>query len=89
MGRDNQTHVKQVKAKIRRQIARHVKTLYPDCVADFIGQQGHAAKTGRTFGFRVLDNGGKYRSNIVWVNPNYDGEINEAWVRYEVDSSNR
>lgn len=88
MGRDNQKHSKQTKAKVRRQISRHVKQLFPDCVADFIGQEGHAAKVGRTFGFRLLDSGGKYRSNIVWVDPTYEGEITAAWVSSAVDSSN-
>ena len=88
MGRDSQQGAKRKKANIRRRIAQHVKSLYPGCVAEFIGQGGHAAKVSRTFGFRVLDGRGKYRSNIVWVDPTYEGEINEAWVRHAVDSSN-
>jgi hypothetical protein len=88
MGRDSRKRAKQTKTDIRRRIARHVKSLDPGCVADFLGQGGRAAKVGRTFGFRVLDGGGKYRSNIVWVDPTYEGDINEAWVRRAVDSSN-
>jgi hypothetical protein len=89
MGRDSQKHANRTKAGIRGQIARHVQSLYPGCVAEFIGQGGHAAKASRTLGFRVLDSRGKHRSNIVWVDPTYEGEINEAWVRRAVDSSNR
>jgi hypothetical protein len=42
----------------------------------------------RKFGFRVREQGGKYRSNVIWVDPNYSSEINEAWVRWAVAQSN-
>jgi hypothetical protein len=88
MSRNKQKSGKQIKQKIRKQIATHVKNGFPGCVAEFCGQQSGAALVGRTFGFRVRDAGGKYRSNIVWVNPEYSGEINEAWVRCAVAQSN-
>ncbi len=67
MSRDRQKSTRQVKQKIRKQIATHVRSAFPDCVAEFCGQQSGAALVNRTFGFRVRDPGGKYRSNIVWV----------------------
>ena len=77
------------KSNLRKQISQHVSSLFPGCAAEFCGQQGHAAKVfAGQFGFRVKDSRtGKHRSNIVWVN-DYDGEINEAWVKAAVKDSN-
>lgn len=70
------------KDSIESQISNHVKALYPGCFAEFCGQQGKAKKVSRTFGFRVKHSvTGKYHSNIVWVDPEYKGEINSAWVQ--------
>lgn len=88
MPRDKKRSEKEGKQKIKKQIAAHVRNAFPDCVAEFCGQQSGAALTGRTFGFRVRDASGKYRSNIIWVDPSYRGEINEAWVRWAVSQSN-
>ncbi len=88
MSRDKQKTAKLVKEGIQKQIAAHVRAAFPGCVAEFCGQQGTAAKVGRTFGFQVREAAGKYRSNIVWVDPEYTGEINEAWVRWAVVQSN-
>lgn len=76
------------KRKIKKQITAHVENAFPGCVAEFCGQQSGAALVSRTFGFRVREQGGKYRSNIVWLDPYYSGEINEAWVRWAVAQSN-
>ena len=42
----------------------------------------------RTLGFRVKDGHGKYRSNIIWVDPEYEGDCTAAWVRQAVKESN-
>jgi hypothetical protein len=88
MSREKQKRAKQVKDNLRRQIAGHVARAFPGCVAVFVGQQSGAALKSRTFGFRVRDAQGKFRSNIVWVDPEYDGEVNEAWARAAVRDSN-
>ncbi|MFO0890624.1 MAG: hypothetical protein U0790_15955 [Isosphaeraceae bacterium] len=88
MSREKKKADKPIKRQIQKQISAHVRAAFPDCVAEFCGQQGAAAKVGRTLGFRVRDGGGKYRSNIIWVDPEYVGEINEAWVRWAVRQSN-
>ena len=88
MSRDKQKADRRVKRLIRKQIAAHVRNAFPGCTAEFCGQQSGAALVSRTFGFRVRDASGKYRSNIVWVDPSYSGEINEAWVRWAVAQSN-
>jgi hypothetical protein len=70
---------KQNKQRLKAMINKHVAAVFPGCVAEWVGQQGHAAKVGRTIGFRIKDDR-KYRSNIIWINPDYTGEITEAWV---------
>jgi hypothetical protein len=88
MARDKRKLQKEVKQKIKSQITAHVKNAYPGCIAEFCGQQSGAALVTRTFGFRVREQGGRYRSNIIWVDPDYGGEIDEAWVRWAVAQSN-
>ncbi len=88
MPREKKRNDKEVKRKIKKRITAHVMNAFPGCVAEFCGQQSGAALVSRTFGFRVRGQGGKYRSNIIWVDPDYSGEINEAWVRWAVERSN-
>ena len=88
MRSDRRKSQKQVKQTIKKQITSHVRSAFPGCIAEFCGQQSGAALVSRTFGFRVREQGGKYRSNIIWVDPDYSGEINEAWVRWAVAQSN-
>jgi hypothetical protein len=47
------------------------------------------ATLGVTLGFRVRDSRGKHRSNIIWLNPEYEGEVSAAWVARAVKESNR
>jgi len=88
MHRDKRRLQKESKQKIMKQITSHIKNAFPGCIAEFCGHQGHVAPLSRTFGFRVREQGGRYRSNIFWVDPDYTGEINEAWVRWAVAQSN-
>ena len=76
------------RTNLRAEIAGHVAALYPGCVAEFVGQQSRARLVSRTFGFRVQDPRGKYRSNIVWVNPEYAGTLGREWVRAAIAASN-
>ncbi len=89
MHRDKKKSQKETKQKIKNQIASHVANAFPGCIAEFCGHQGHVTPLIRTLGFRVREEGGKYRSNIFWVDPDFNGEINEAWVRWAVEQSNR
>ena len=88
MARDKKKEAKEVKQGIKKQVVAHVRRAFPDCVAEFCGQQSGAALVSRTRGFRVRDAMGKYRSSIIWVDPSYGGEINELWVRSAVAQSN-
>ncbi|HTU16956.1 MAG TPA: hypothetical protein VMG10_02740 [Gemmataceae bacterium] len=77
------------KARIRKRICQLAESAFPGCRVEFVGQQGHAAKVSRTFGFRIRDDQkNKYRSNIVWIDATYGGEINEAWLVDAVKRSN-
>jgi hypothetical protein len=77
-----------IRDNIRQQIARHVEAAFPGCTAVFGGKPGRVSPKSRIFGFRVRAADGSYRSNYVWVDPTYAGEINEAWVRAAVRESN-
>lgn len=77
---------------IRQKIGQAVSTAFPGCTADFCGgvERSRMAKRGRTFGFRVKDaRTGKFRSNLIWVNPDYQGEWSVEWVLDAVKRSNR
>jgi hypothetical protein len=58
---------KQDRKKLRELIALHVARTVPGCEPVFIGQQSRAALKGRTFGYRIRDAKGKFRSNIIWI----------------------
>lgn len=77
------------KQNVRQQIEAAVQSAFPGCVAEFTGKRGHRSQRVRLLGVRVRDRFSKYRSNIVWVDPSYDGEINEAWVGWAVSESSK
>ena len=76
---------------IRRKVNSVVASEFPGCVAEFSGgvEQSRMATRGPTFGFRVKHaQTGKYRSNQIWLNPDYDGDFTASWIRDAVKSSN-
>jgi len=88
MSRRKRNAGRRVKDTLRQRIAGAVAAAFPGCTAVFVGQQSRASLVGRTFGFRVRDGAGKYRSNIVWVDPSYAGSVSAGWVRRAVADSN-
>jgi hypothetical protein len=40
------------------------------------------------WGFRVHDASGRYHSNLIWLNPEYAGDVSQEWVRRAVEASN-
>jgi hypothetical protein len=86
--RKTQSTKAHAKSTLRKQIAAHVAVLFPSCTAEFVGQQSRARLVARTFGFRVKDERGKYKSNIVWLDPAYQSRVSQAWVEHAVSSSN-
>ena len=79
------------KSDIRRKVNAVVATAYPGCLAEFSGgvEQSRMATRGPTFGFRVKHaQTGKYRSNVIWLNPDYDGDFSSTWIRAAVKNAN-
>jgi len=91
MARSKNQKKRDVRRKLRGDIAAAVAEAYPGCTAEFSGgvERSRMATLGPTLGFRIKDGRGKYRSNIIWIDPTYEGETNAAWVLYVVKQSNR
>jgi hypothetical protein len=79
-----------VRRKLRGAIAAAVAEAFPGCVAEFCGgvERSRMATLGPTLGFRLKDTRGKYRSNVVWFDATYEGEVNAAWAASVVKRSN-
>ena len=78
------------RADIRRKVNETVAEVFPGCVAEFTGGVSHSrmAIRGRTFGFRIKSvRSGKYRSNMIWVNPDFVGTWPVNWLRRAVKTS--
>jgi hypothetical protein len=90
MARRKNQKKRDVRRKLRGDIAAAVAEAYPGCMAEFGGgvERSRMATRGPTLGFRIKDGRGKYRSNIIWIDPTYEGETNSAWVLYVAKQSN-
>jgi hypothetical protein len=90
MTRDKKQRARDVRRKLRATIAVAVAEAFPDCSAEFCGgvERSRMATRGPTLGFRVKDVRGRYRSNVIWVNPEYEGAVSAAWVADAVRKSN-
>lgn len=90
MARRKRQKQRDVRKRLRAAIARAVEEAIPGCTAEFCGgvEQSRMATLGPTLGFRVKDQWGKYHSNIIWIDPGYEGEVNAEWVLKAVKRSN-
>jgi hypothetical protein len=90
MARRKNQKVRDVRKLVWKRVGAAVAEAFPGCVADFCGgvERSRMATLGPTLGFRVRDSKGKYRSNIIWIDPSYTGEVNAAWVQAAVKGSN-
>lgn len=81
---------REVGQNLREAVNMAVAEAFPECVAEFCGgvERSRMATRGPTLGFRVKDARGKYRSNIIWVDPTYAGSVSAAWVVNAVKASN-
>ena len=64
---------------------------FPDYVAVFGGHSsygGHRAPRDHTISFRLRDRRGKYRSNVMWLMPDWLSSLTAANVRYLVNRAN-
>jgi hypothetical protein len=74
-------------AHVRQVIAE----AFPEYVAVFGGHSsygGHRAPRDHTISFRLRDQRGKYRSNVVWLMPDWRSSLTAANVRFLVNHAN-
>jgi hypothetical protein len=91
MARDKKQRARDNRRRIRTAISAAVSQAFPGCTADFCGgvEFSRMAKLGEaTLGFRIKDARGKHRSNIIWINTEYEGEWTAEWVAEAVKRSN-
>jgi hypothetical protein len=90
MARRKNQKTRDVKRTLKAAIAAAVGDAFPGCTAEFCGgvERSRMATTGPTLGFRIRDGRGKYRSNVIWFDPTYDGEVTASWVEHVVKRSN-
>ena len=80
MGNVNRKAARDEMANARRAI----RDAFPDLEPVFGGHGdygGHRAPRDHTISFRLRDARGKYRSNVVWVLPEYLGSLTPVAVR--------
>ena len=68
-----------------------IKEAFPDCEPVFGGHSaygGHRAPRDHTTSFRLRDSRGKYRSNVVWVAPEWLAHLTAESVRELVALAN-
>ena len=91
MARRKNQKSRDVRRNLKGLISAAVTRAFPGCTAEFGGgvERSRMAKLGPTLGFRIKDENGKYRSNIIWFDPTYEGEVNASWVQQVVERSNK
>ena len=70
---------------------RVIREAFPDLEPVFGGHGaygGHRAPRDHTISFRLRDAQGKYRSNVVWVMPEYLGALTPGDIRALVARAN-
>lgn len=90
MAHDKKRRARDTRRHLRGEISRAVAEAFPGCTAEFCGgvERSRMATRGPTLGFRLKDARGKYRSNVIWIDPSYAGTVNAAWVVDAVKQSN-
>ena len=90
MARRKNQKARDVRRQLRTTLAAAVAEAFPGCTAEFCGgvEQSRMATRGNTLGFRVQDGRRKYRSNVIWVDPQYEGSVSAAWVLRAVKEVN-
>jgi len=75
----------------KRHLERVAREAYPGMSIRFVthgDMGGHRAPRDCTLAFRLVDKRGKYRSNVVWVFPEYLKNWTVESIRRAVDESN-
>src|SRR4051812_33232765 len=75
MARRKRQKDRDVRRALRERVAAAVAGAFPGCAADFCGgvERSRMGTRGVALGFRVRDARGTYRSNVIWLNPEYGG----------------
>ena len=87
MGNENRKATKSEMDRIRRVI----KAVYPELTPVFGGHGaygGHRAPRDHTISFRLQDERGQFRSNVIWVMPDQLKTLTAEEVRTLVERSN-
>jgi hypothetical protein len=87
MGNQNRKGTKPEMGRIRCVI----NEAYPDLTPVFGGHGaygGHRATRDHTISFRLQDERGQMRSNVVWLMPDQLRDLTPATIRYLVERSN-
>jgi hypothetical protein len=87
MGNQNRKATKGEMDRLRRAIAE----AYPELTPVFGGHGaygGHRAPRDHTISFRLRDDRGQFRSNVIWVMPDQLRELTSANIRWLVARSN-
>jgi hypothetical protein len=87
MGNQNRKATKEEMARVRRVI----KEAYPELVPVFGSHGdygGHRAARDHTISFRLQDARGRFRSNVVWLMPDWMNSLTAANIRAMVEEAN-
>ena len=74
-----------------QRVRRLIREAYPQYEAVFGGHSaygGHRAPRDHTISFRLRDTRGKYRSNVVWLMPEWLSGLTIAGIKHLVDVTN-
>jgi hypothetical protein len=72
-------HVHDIHARVRLLVAN----CFPGFTVEFIGDpRGNIRR--RTFGFRIVDDKGKYRTKTIWIGPSFYNRPNKRWLADQV-----
>jgi hypothetical protein len=77
------THLHDIHARVRLLVSNN----FPDCAVEFIGDpRGNIRR--HTFGFRIVDAKGKYRTDTIWIGPSFYDQANRRWLTREITHAN-
>jgi hypothetical protein len=72
-------------------VAEVIRAAFPDCEPVFGGHSaygGHRAPRANTISFRLRDGQGKYRSNVVWLPPEWLSSLTVGNILWLVNRAN-
>ena len=73
--------------EIHATIQALVSNNFSGCSAEFTGDPSGNMRR-RSFGFRIVDHSGKYRTDTIWVGPAFYHRPNRQWLLKEVARAN-